>query len=451
MLSFSYLRVARAATLLNGTGDLGATPSNRHFEVALPLQTLQLPTMRTFRPTLLLIAFACTFCPSPAHAAPFTPNGQIIVPESSGIGARDKETLQQHTRLRVLVVPQVAAPTIYAQFNTPATVRSVYNLPSTGGSNAIAIVDAYHYPTALQDFNGFSQVFGLPTESSTNATLSSNQHFQVVYASGHQPQSGGSYIGSWNLEEALDIEWAHAMAPNAKIYLVEAASASMSDLDNAVRVAANLAGVKEVSMSWGGSETSYEASQFDSIFVKSGVVFFASSGDSSDEMEYPAASPNVVACGGTTINRTSGGTYVNQTAWNEAGCGPSVYEARPSFQAAVSSVVGTKRGVADISFNANPNSGVYVYDSTPFEGSTGWWILGGTSVASPCLAGVVNVAGGSNGFAASSAAEETRIYTGLGNSSNFTDVSSGTDGRYSSKTGYDFPTGVGVPRGLVGK
>ncbi|HEX4139720.1 MAG TPA: S53 family peptidase [Candidatus Methylacidiphilales bacterium] len=353
--------------------------------------------------------------------------------------------------MRVLVVPKVAQPPVYAQFNTPSSIRTVYGLPSTGGSNAIAIVDAYHYPTSLQDFNAFSQVYGLPLETSTNATSSNNQHFQVVYASGNQPQSGGSYIGSWNLEEALDIEWAHAMAPNAKIYLVEAASSSMSDLDNAVRVAANLANVKEVSMSWGGSETPYEASMFDSYYVKSGVVFFASSGDSADQMEYPAASPNVVACGGTSINRTASGTYVNQTAWNEAGCGPSVYETRPSFQNGVSSVVGSKRGVSDMSFDANPNTGVYVYDSTPFEGSSGWWILGGTSVSSPCLAGVVNVAGSTNGFAASSAAEEARIYGALGNSSDFTDVTSGTDGTYSAKSGYDYPTGVGAPHGLVGK
>ena len=400
---------------------------------------------------LVVGALLSIICPSIAPAAPFIPNGQILVPESSGIGATDRQTLQQHTRLRVLVVPQVAGPTIYAQFNTPATVRSVYGLPSTGGSNAIAIVDAYHYPTSLADFNSFSQVFGLPAETSANSTLSTNQHFQVVYATGAQPQSGGSYIGSWNLEEALDIEWAHAMAPNAKIYLVEAASASMSDLDTAVRVASNLAGVKEVSMSWGGSETPYEAMMFDSYFVKSGVVFFASSGDSADAMEYPAASPNVVACGGTTINRTSTGTYVNQTAWNEGGCGPSVYENRPLFQSPVMGVVGAKRGVCDLSFEANPNTGVYVYDSTPFEGSSGWWILGGTSVASPCLAGVVNVAGGTNGFAASSAAEEARIYGALGNASDFTDIISGTDGKYSAKTGYDYPTGVGAPHGLVGK
>ena len=98
-----------------------------------------------------------------------------------------------------------------------------------------------------------------------------------------------------------------------------------------------------------------------------------------------------VACGGTSINRTSSGTYVNQTAWNEAGCGPSVYEPRPSFQNAVASVVGAQRGVSDLSFDADPNTGVYVFDTTPVWGQTGWWILGGTSVASPSLAGVINL------------------------------------------------------------
>jgi subtilase family serine protease len=397
-------------------------------------------------------------CPSLAIAGntsnlsqDFVSGSQVFIPESSTIGKTDKQTLVQHTRMRVLSVPKVVTPAIYAQFNTPATIRATYSLPSTGGSNAIAIVDAYHYPTSLNDFNNFSGAFGLPTESSTNATATSNQHFQVVYASGRQPMSGSSLAQSWNLEEALDIEWAHAMAPNAKIYLVEANSSSMSDLETAVLIAANLAGVKEVSMSWGGSEMSYEKTMYDPMFVKNGVVFFASSGDSADDMEYPAASPNVVACGGTSLNRTTNGSLTSQTAWNEGGCGVSLYETRPSFQNGVSSVVGSKRGVSDMAFVANPNTGVYVYDTTPFEGSSGWWILGGTSVASPCLAGLVNNAAGTNGFAANTAAEEARIYGNLGNSAAFTDITSGSDGVYNAKSGYDFPTGVGAPKGLVGK
>jgi subtilase family serine protease len=340
-----------------------------------------------------------------------------------------------------------------SQFNTPATIRSVYNLPATGGSNAIAIVDAYHFPTALADFNSFAKYFGLPQETSTNANAAGNKAFQVVYANGYTPLSGGNYIASWNLEAALDIEWAHAMAPNAKIYLVEAASDSNNDLDYAVRVAATLPGVKEISMSWGGSEASYEAMFFDPNFTAHGIVYLSSGGDTSALMEYPAASPNVVSCGGTSINRnTTTGAFLSETGWNDTGCGPSVYEPRPSYQNGVAPVVGAKRGVSDLSFDSDPNTGVYVFDSTPLWGTTGWWILGGTSVASPSLAGVFNLAATSgNGFAANTAAEQVRIYGNLGNANAFRDIISGTDGKYSCKVGYDFITGVGSPIGLVGK
>jgi subtilase family serine protease len=392
----------------------------------------------------------------PAFAGPAFAGGEeqrhyeVLVPESAGVSPMDRG-IRSHTRLRVLVLPDFL-PSTTSQINTPAMLRSVYNLPSTGGSGAIAIVDAYHFPTALADFNSFSKYFGLPQETSTVATAAGNKTFQVVYAPGYQPKSGGSYIASWNLEAALDIEWAHAMAPNAKIYLVEAASDSTSDLDYAVRVAATLTGVKEVSMSWGGSELSYEAMFYDSIFTAPGLVYLASGGDSSDQMNYPAASPNVVSCGGTSVNRSTSGVFLSETGWNDTGCGPSAYEPRPGYQNGVASVVGTKRGVSDLSFDSNPNTGVYVYDSTPLWGESGWWILGGTSVASPSLAGVLNLAASSgNGFAASTAAEQARIYGSLGNAKAFRDITSGTDGKYSCKAGYDFITGVGSPNGLVGK
>jgi kumamolisin len=378
------------------------------------------------------------------------PRQQVLIPESAGVSPYDRG-LRSHTNLRILEVRNATTSTT-SQYNTPATLRSLYNLPSTGGSNAIAIVDAYDYPTALSDFNYFAKYFGLPQESSTAVTASGNKTFQVVYAPGYQPASGGNSIASWNMEAALDIEYAHAMAPNAKIYLVEAASDSTSDLDTAVQVAATLTGVKEISMSWGGSETSYEAMFYDSLFTKSGIVFLASGGDTSDTMEYPAASPNVVSCGGTTVNRSTTGAFLSETGWSDAGCGPSAYEPRPSFQNCVASVVGTKRGVSDISFVSDPNTGVYVYDTTPLWGATGWWILGGTSVASPSLAGVLNLAASSgNGFALSTAAEEARIYGNMQNAMAFRDVASGADGKYSCKVGYDFVTGIGTPKGLAGK
>jgi subtilase family serine protease len=240
------------------------------------------------------------------------------------------------------------------------------------------------------------------------------------------------------------------MAPQAKIYLVEAASDSTADLMAAVRVASSLPGVKEVSMSWGGSEFSYEAS-YDSVFTTPGVVYFASGGDAGAVMEYPAASPNVVSCGGTTVNRDARGNLVSETGWIQTGCGASAYEPRPSFQNGVAAVVANHRGVSDISFDADPNTGVYIYDSTPVWGETGWWILGGTSVSSPALAGVVNSAGTLNGFAANTAAEQLRIYGGLGNANVYRDITSGKAGKLACAVGYDFLTGVGTPRGLVGK
>jgi subtilase family serine protease len=214
-----------------------------------------------------------------------------------------------------------------------------------------------------------------------------------------------------------------------------------------------LPGVKEISMSWGGSESSYETWAYDPVFTTPGIVYLASGGDSSDQMEYPAASPNVVSCGGTSVNRsTTTGAFVNETGWNDTGCGPSLYELRPSYQNSVASVVGAYRGVSDLSFEADPNTGVYVYDSTALWGGRGWWILGGTSVSSPCLAGVINLAASSgNGFAANTAQEQARIYSNLGNTNAFHDVTSGTDGTLSCSIGYDFVTGVGTPNGLIGK
>src|SRR5471030_1702024 len=118
---------------------------------------------------ILLAAWMGITCSLPAVAAQkMTRHLQVLVPESAGSSPQDRG-VRSHTRLRVLVVPNAAASTT-SQFNTPATLRSVYNLPSTGGSGAIAVVDAYHYPTALADFNAFAKYFGMPQETSTVAT-----------------------------------------------------------------------------------------------------------------------------------------------------------------------------------------------------------------------------------------------------------------------------------------
>ncbi len=240
------------------------------------------------------------------------------------------------------------------------------------------------------------------------------------------------------------------MAPNAKIVLVEAATNSFTDLFAAVDVASNYiaanGGKGEVSMSWGGSEFSGEVSN-DSHFSTSGIVYFASSGDTGGVTIYPGVSPNVVSAGGTTINRDRNSNFLSETGWSGSGGGPSTFELRPGYQASIAAIVGSKRGVPDFSFDADPNSGVSVYDSTRCQGNSGWLVFGGTSVASPSLAGIVNLAGA---FALGSQVELSTIYSNLGTSA-FRDILSGTAGSFSATTGWDFVTGVGSNQGLSGK
>jgi subtilase family serine protease len=338
---------------------------------------------------------------------------------------------------------------------TPASIRDVYALPAdytpaTGGIGVIAIVDAYDYPTAKSDFDVFSKQFGLPL-SSENVCNGANPCFRKVYATGRKPKANCG----WAQEAALDIQWAHAMAPYAQIVLVEAASNSFSDLFKAVDVATNIVlngGVKggigsgEVSMSWGGSEFSTEAN-YDGHLTANGVVYFAASGDAGGKTIYPGVSPNVVSAGGTTINRDASGNFVNETGWSGSGGGPSKYEPLPSYQVGIVAIVGSKRGTPDFSFDANPNSGVSVYDSTPCQGVSGWLVFGGTSVSSPSLAGIVNLAGHTS---PDTQTELGTIYSNLG-TSNFRDITSGSAGSYSAKQGWDFVTGVGSNQGLSGK
>ena len=374
------------------------------------------------------------------HAPIQIPDSSVDRPAEHGRAA--------HTNHLIRIGPEAmgSAP----RGETPSSIASVYSLTNlqASGAGVIVIVDAYHYPTALNDFNVFANQFGLPREVSTDPLNANNQVFHVVYASGSKPRSNCG----WAQEAALDIEWAHAMAPNAKIVLVEAASNSFADLFQAVDVASSIANAQEVSMSWGGSEFSSEASN-DGHFTHPGIVYFAASGDTGGATIYPGVSPNVVAAGGTRINRNGAGAFVSETGWSGSGGGPSKYESRPAYQDIIQTIVGGARGVPDYSFDADPNSGVSVYDSTSCKGVGGWMVFGGTSVASPALSGIVNSAGSNT----SSAAELSLLYQGVGNngltinSTNFRDILSGTAGSFSGKTGWDFVTGIGSTLTLSGK
>lgn len=355
---------------------------------------------------------------------------------------------------------------VYQTGPTPASgcpiTSTNYDNP-VGGSHIIAIVDAYDYPTAASDFQAFSQQFGLPYGNACGAN-SNAACFSVVYASGTQPQGNCS----WNQEEALDIEWAHAMAPKAQIVLVEAASNSFSDLFQAVSVASNLvsqAGGGEVSMSWGGGEFSSE-SVYDSYFSTPGVTYIASSGDTGGVVIYPSASPDVISAGGTTINRDSSGNFIGESTWSSAGGGPSAYEPAPGYQSGIytlAQMLNGFRGTPDFSFDANPASGVSVYDSTPCNGYVDWIVFGGTSVAAPSLSGIFNLAGAFDGgwdSGTNTSSVQNNLYQNYNTTSSggsvcqyqspFYDVTSGSAGSIPAGACWDFATGIGSDRGVSG-
>jgi subtilase family serine protease len=422
--------------------------------------------MKRMNCALVVVTFAAVFAFVGARQllAQGQGRGHVVVPDSSIEHAQD-HGVRAHTNHLIFVPDKGGKPAPPPAPSTPSgvspdTIRPIYNLPalsqvspgSQGGGGVIAIVDAYDYPTAQKDFDTFSTQYNLPL-STENVCNGSNPCFAKVAAVSGKIRSNCG----WDQEAALDIEWAHAMAPYAQIILVVAKSNSFTDLFNAVDKATQLVkagGVGngaisqgEVSMSWGGSEFSSESS-YDSHFpIKgAGVVYFASSGDTGGKTIYPSASPNVVAAGGTTLH-FSGSTFTGETGWSGSGGGPSAYESRPGYQDAISTIVNSKRGIPDFSFDADPASGVSVYDSTSCNGMVGWMVFGGTSVSSPSLAGIVNAAGHFNG---DSSSELTIIYGGLGGS-NFRDITSGKAGSYSATTGWDFVTGVGSSLGYVGK
>ena len=409
---------------------------------------------------------AVLVCAIAATAQLRTGRGTVITPESSIERAGDIG-VRAHTNTKIFipegglqqsaVSPFVGPPVSGLFFETPASIACLYFLVTSrvagcnpvtarvnpsGGAKAIAIVDAYHDATAASDLATFSTQFGLPAAT-----------FTQVYASGTKPPVDPT--GGWELEESLDIEWAHAMAPTAHIYLVEAASNSNAPLFAAVVKAAqlvNAAGGGEVSISWGGPEFSTET-LLDTDLIESGVVFFASAGDSPGPPEYPSTSPNAVAVGGTTLSRNPAtGAFERESTWDQSGNGLSAFEPLPSYQSSLTTKLGNHRGIPDISADANPETGAWVYDSSPVDGLPGgWFVVGGTSLSAPLLAGIVNLAGN---FYTSTEQELTTAYSHLGVASDFKDITYGLCGLYegdNAATGWDLCSGIGSVHGLVGK
>ena len=352
------------------------------------------------------------------------------------------------------ILPLVASgPTGY----TPQQIQSAYGInqikfsggtvAGNGAGQTIAIVDAYNDPNIQADLNMFDTHFGLPATTVTR-----------VNETGGTSYPASDPTGGWELEESLDVEWAHAVAPAANIVLVEASSDSLSDLFKAVSYASDRLGVSVVSMSWGTTEF-WGESAYDSIFNHTGVTFVAASGDSGAWYGpmYPSVSPNVLAVGGTSLTLAAGNTYGSETGWSDSTGGFSgfdsdwwTYELEPSYQTATLQAVGLNYGVRttpDVSFDANPNTGVAVYDSVSYSGQSGWFQVGGTSAATPAWAGLVAIADQGLATGGKKALSGTQVQTDLYAlpSSDFHDITTGFNGYYAT-TGYDLVTGLGSPK-----
>jgi hypothetical protein len=320
----------------------------------------------------------------------------------------------------------------------PGYLQSAYNLAAisatAGADQTVAIVDAYDAPNAEADLNAYRSRFGL------SACTTASGCFRKVNQSG----TAGPYPAldaSWAQEISLDLDMVSAICPNCKILLVEASSNSYADLGAAVNKAASM-GANAISNSYGGSEWNGEAGYWESFYNHPGIALTASAGDSGYGAEFPAASGFAIAVGGTTLNQaTNAGTRsATETVWSGSGSGCSAYIPKPSWQHDTGCA---QRTVADVAAVADPATGVWVYDSTPSGGQSGWLVFGGTSVASPIVASVAALAGNSSVQYASG------LYAAAPLS--FFDITSGSNGTCGGTylctglVGYDGPTGRGSP------
>ncbi len=340
---------------------------------------------------------------------------------------------------------------------TPARMRHAYGVDAVtfgsvqgdGTGQTIAIVDAYNDPDIQSDLKVFDAAFDLAAPPS----------LKVVN------QSGGTSLpatdADWAGEIALDVEWAHAMAPGANILLVETASDDTDDLIAGVNYARSATGVSVVTLSWGGSEfesfsgggesatqTAYDA-DFTTPAGHRNVTFVAAAGDSGarDGVQWPASSPNVLSVGGTTLTTADDGTYESELGWAGTSSGASTVETRPAYQKGVVTQSATYRTAPDVSFDADPNTGASIYDTYDFGTATPWLTVGGTSLAAPSVAGLVAVADQGRTLAGGAPLDGVadtlpKLY-GLP-AATFHDVTSGNNG-FAAGVGYDLVTGRGSP------
>jgi hypothetical protein len=337
-----------------------------------------------------------------------------------------------YARVRTDAVGNIVSAATPQGFGPP-DLRSAYKLPSTGGNGkTVAIVDAYDDPNAESDLATYRAQYGLPPCTTANGC------FKKVNQSGQttglpSPDSG------WAGEIALDLDMVSAACPDCKIILVEVSSPTQANLGAGVNAAVSL-GAIAVSNSYGGPESSSDATSDAQYFNHPGVTITAATGDNGYGVSYPASSKYVTAVGGTSLVKSTGTTRGwAESVWSSAGSGCSAYTPKPTWQKDTGCSL---RAVGDVSADADPNTGVAVYDT---YGGSGWQVYGGTSASTPFVAAsyvVLGLGGVDPSFSYS-------------HTSGFYDVTSGSNGSCggsylcTGKAGYDGPTGNGTPDGTV--
>jgi subtilase family serine protease len=347
-------------------------------------------------------------------------------------------------RTDVAAVPAAAAqaakranPNVTPSGYGPADIQSAYALAGSSASGrTVAIVDAYDDPNAAADLGVYRSQYGLP------ACTTASGCFKKVN------QTGGSKAptadGGWAQEISLDLDMVSAACPSCKILLVEASSASFANLGTAVNTAAATTGVVAISNSYGGSDAA--DTTYGHYYNHPGVAVTASTGDNGYQGgSYPASSSYVVAVGGTSLTKASSTRGWSESAWSGAGAGCSTYNT--ALAAASTFDTGcAKRAMADVSAVADPATGVAVYDSYAYQGTSGWLVFGGTSASSPIIASVYALSGNTAGYPSSLPYK---------NPGALNDVTTGNDGTCpttqwcTARTGWDGPTGLGTPKGTA--
>lgn len=317
----------------------------------------------------------------------------------------------------------------------PANIQSAYKLAGlSSGGRTVAIVDAYNDPTAEADLATYRATYGLA------ACTTANGCFRKM-----DQRGGTSYPaknGGWAQEISLDLDMVSATCPDCHILLVEAESASFVNLGTAVNRAAQTAGVVAISNSYGGGDAA--DTTYGTYYNHPGIALTASTGDSGYVGgSYPASSSYVTAVGGTSLKPASNTRGWTQTVWSGAGSGCSTFNV--ALTAAATADTGcAKRAMADVSAVADPNTGVAVYDSTSYKGSSGWMVFGGTSASAPIIGSVYGLSGNTSGYANA---------VPYSHASALFDVTSGSNGTCptsqwcAARVGWDGPSGLGTPNG----